>query len=99
VELDYDAFANALREIDEREDVLITVWQGKYVASTMSPLDFDPTFAAILSYWKMVLRVRYRRFGILLDRITANDDVQVERMSGAPVLRKPWNQWVVCAKP
>ncbi|KAF8192986.1 ClpP/crotonase-like domain-containing protein [Pholiota molesta] len=25
---DYDAFANALREIDEREDVLITVWQA-----------------------------------------------------------------------
>ena len=26
--LDYDAFANALREIDAREEVLVTVWQG-----------------------------------------------------------------------
>lgn len=26
--LDYDAFANALREIDKNEDVLVTVWQG-----------------------------------------------------------------------
>lgn len=26
--IDYDAFANALREIDKNEDVLVTVWQG-----------------------------------------------------------------------
>ena len=26
--LDYDAFANALREIDAMEEVLVTVWQG-----------------------------------------------------------------------
>lgn len=25
---DYDAFANGLREIDKREDVVVTVWQG-----------------------------------------------------------------------
>ena len=28
--LDYDAFANALREIDAREEVLVTVWQGVF---------------------------------------------------------------------
>lgn len=26
---DYTAFANSLRAIDEREDVVATVWQGK----------------------------------------------------------------------
>jgi peroxisomal 3,2-trans-enoyl-CoA isomerase len=28
IALDYDAFANALREIDARKEVLVTVWQG-----------------------------------------------------------------------
>lgn len=28
VDSDYDAFAKALREIDKRDDVLVTVWQG-----------------------------------------------------------------------
>ncbi|KAF9529611.1 ClpP/crotonase-like domain-containing protein [Crepidotus variabilis] len=27
---DYDVFASALREIDKREDVVVTVWQGKW---------------------------------------------------------------------
>ena len=26
---DYDDFANSLREIDKRDDVIATVWQGK----------------------------------------------------------------------
>ena len=26
--LDYDAFAEALRAIDKRDDVLVTIWQG-----------------------------------------------------------------------
>lgn len=26
---DYNAFANALRDIDRRDDVLVTVWQGE----------------------------------------------------------------------
>jgi peroxisomal 3,2-trans-enoyl-CoA isomerase len=26
---DYDEFANSLRAIDQREDVVATVWQGK----------------------------------------------------------------------
>ena len=30
--LDYDAFANALREIDTKEEVLVTVWQGVCVS-------------------------------------------------------------------
>ena len=28
---DYDTFAATLREIDKREDVLVTVWQGQRV--------------------------------------------------------------------
>lgn len=30
---DYDSFATALREIDKREDVLVTVWQGLFVCA------------------------------------------------------------------
>lgn len=28
---DYDAFATALRDIDKRDDVLVTIWQGRFV--------------------------------------------------------------------
>ena len=34
--LDYNAFANALREIDKRSDVLVTIWQGTLILSTNS---------------------------------------------------------------
>lgn len=27
--IDYDAFANALREIDAKEEVIVTLWQGR----------------------------------------------------------------------
>lgn len=34
--LDYDAFANALREIDAKEEVLVTVWQGLFSTLELS---------------------------------------------------------------
>ena len=39
--LDYDAFANALREIDTRREVLVTVWQG------VSPTEYRTTYVKI----------------------------------------------------
>ena len=28
--VDYDAFATYLRQVDKRDDVLVTIWQGTY---------------------------------------------------------------------
>ncbi len=36
--LDYNAFANALREIDKRPDVVVTVWQGRFNTRVNQPL-------------------------------------------------------------
>jgi hypothetical protein len=52
--LDYDAFANALRDIDKRSDVLVTIWQGEFSILLAQELT-DPTQ---ISDWQVLLRVR-----------------------------------------
>lgn len=54
--LDYDAFANALRDIDKRDDVLVTVWQG--IVCWLSPTAVKLTNGQTVSDWQVVLRVR-----------------------------------------
>lgn len=56
---DYDAFANALRDIDKREDVLITVWQATgrwFCAGTdvkaRSPTDTQSTIGNVRNSFK-----------------------------------------------
>ena len=61
---DYDALANALREIDQMEDVLVTVWQGRSRLQLKMLLSVRRLYlpllllVALFSNWKMVLRVR-----------------------------------------
>ena len=55
--LDYDAFANALREIDAREEVLVTVWQGASLPLLIIQPE-SPLLKLEDSYWELVLRVR-----------------------------------------
>ena len=50
---DYDAFAAALRAVDARDDVLVTIWQGIY----QHPQIYTFVAESILSEWKVVLRV------------------------------------------
>ena len=54
--LDYDAFAEVLRMIDERDDVIATIWQG-LLAQFEFEFIIEQTFHRNSSYRKMVLRV------------------------------------------
>jgi hypothetical protein len=49
---DYSAFAAALRDIDKRDDVLVTVWQGIYFF-----VEYEQIADLSYSDWKVVLRV------------------------------------------
>lgn len=51
--LDYDDLARILREIDEKDDVIVTVLQGIYI-TTLSTNICTKVFS---SHWQVVLRV------------------------------------------
>lgn len=53
----YDKFAEALREIDKQDDVLVTVWQGKQKLFLSKVPDSN---LEMFSYRKVVLRVSLR---------------------------------------
>lgn len=50
---DYDDFANALRDIDKRSDVVATIWQGMLLCCLLSSLRHQARF----SHRQLVLRV------------------------------------------
>lgn len=52
ISLDYDAFVNALRNIDTNPAIAVTVWQGKPDAPPLPPFHFD---SLLHSDWQVVL--------------------------------------------